>query len=126
MPYVDPATVLTPKNRVAAIQVIYNGGPGRWSVALVDFDGEERVGFRWNGAEGEPGIGNPQSRGKPTWEILPPELAEVVLERVERLQDSRHAELRAAYQEMAADRQREAEAEEWCESLISDATNQEG
>jgi hypothetical protein len=124
MAYIEPETVVTPKNRVAGVQVVYNGGPGRWSVALVDFDGEECVGFRWNGAEGEPGIGNPQSRGKPTWEILPRELAEVVLERVEQLQDSRHAELRAAYREMAADREREVEAEEWCEALIGDAADQ--
>jgi hypothetical protein len=125
MAYIDPATVTTPKNRVGSVHVIFNGGPSRWSVALVDFDGEPCVGFRWNGSESEPGIGNPQSRGKPTWEILPPELADAVLERIESLQDSQHAELLAAYREMAADRERETEAEEWCEALIGDASDQE-
>ncbi|MGH9445559.1 MAG: hypothetical protein ACRD3O_07535 [Terriglobia bacterium] len=126
MAYIDPETVVSPRNRVRSVRVIYNGGPGGWSVARVDYDGEECLGFRWNGDEDEPGIGNPQSRGKPTWEILPAELAEVVQERVEKLQDSRYAELRSAYREMAADREREAEAEEWSEALIGDATNQEG
>ncbi|MGH9396261.1 MAG: hypothetical protein ACRD18_05365 [Terriglobia bacterium] len=94
-------------------------------MALVNFDGEESVGFRWNGSEGESGIGNPQSRGRPTWEILPRELADVVREAVEQLQDSRHVELRSAYREMAADREREVEAEEWSEGLIGDATDSE-
>ncbi len=126
MAYIDPQTVLSPRNRVGSVQVIYNGGPGSWSVARIDYDGEERLGFRWNGSKDEPGIGTPQSRGKPTWEILPMDLAEVVQERVEQLQDSRYAELRSAYREMAADREREAEAEEWSEGLIGDATDQEG
>lgn len=126
MAYVKPETVLTPRNRIHSVQVIYNGGQRSWSLALVDFDEEERIGFRWNGAEDEPGIGNPQSRGKPTWAILPPELADVVRQRVEHLQDSRHAELLSAYREMAADRERETEAVEWSEGLIGDGTDQEG
>jgi len=32
-----------------------------------------------------------------------------------------YADLEAGYREMAADREREAEAEEWCEGLIEDA-----
>jgi hypothetical protein len=123
MAYVNPEIVVTPKNRVRSVHVLYDGGPGGWSVAMVDFDGEECVGFRWNGDEGEPGIGTPQSRGRPTWEILPRELADVVRERVEQLQNSRYAELRSAYREMAADREREAEAEEWSEGLIGDAAD---
>jgi hypothetical protein len=125
VPYVDPATVLSPRNRVGSVRVIYNSGPGGWSVVLVDFDGEEHVGFRWNGADDEPGIGSPQSRGKPTWEILPRELADVVQERVEQLQDSPYAGLRSAYREMAADRERESEATAWSEGLIGDAADQE-
>jgi hypothetical protein len=125
MAYVNPETVLTPKNRIRSVQVLYNGGQHSWSLALVDFDDAERVGFRWNGADDETGIGNPQSRGKPTWAILPPELASVVREQVELLQDSRHSELLSAYRQMAEDREREAEAEEWSEGLIGDATDQE-
>ena len=126
MAYVNPETVLSPKNRVKSIrEVVYNGGPGKWSVALLEYGkaGKLCIGFRWNGDEGERGLGHPQSRGKPTWEILPPELGDVVLEKVEQLQGSQHAKLRAGYQEMAADREREAEAEEWSEGLIGDVKN---
>jgi hypothetical protein len=38
--------------------------------------------LRWNGDSEDqrfPGIGNPQSRGVPTWFILPEEIAEVVI-----------------------------------------------
>ncbi|HEV2177408.1 MAG TPA: hypothetical protein VGW33_09440 [Terriglobia bacterium] len=34
-----------------------------------------------------------------------------------------YAELLAAYREMAADRQHEAEAQEWCDGLIRDGAN---
>lgn len=36
---------------------------GRW-------EGEPRIGMRWNGGKDNP-IGNPQSRGIPTWFMLP-------------------------------------------------------
>jgi hypothetical protein len=38
----------------------------------------------------------------------------------------KHAELVAAYRDMANDREREAEAEEWSEGLIGGAADQEG
>ncbi len=121
--YIEPKTVVAPRNRIrSAPDVLYNGGPGGWSVALLDFDGQERVGIRWNGDVEQP-IGNPQSRGKPTWFIVPDELADVVRETVGRLENSRHAELLAAYREMANDQEREAQAQEWCEGLIGDAAD---
>ncbi len=46
--------------------------------------------------------------------------AEVGRKMAEQL-DSRQDELRDAYREMAADRERGAEAEEWSEGLIGDA-----
>ena len=129
MAYVDPQTVLTPRDRVRAVHVLYNSGPQNgwsWSVALLDFDGEEHVGIRWNGSDSEPGIGNPQSRGRPTWFVLPEPLATAVREQAEELADSQEGGLLASYREMAADREREAEAEEWSEGLIGDAIDQEG
>ena len=35
--------------------------------------------IRWNGSGNEPGMGNPQSHGYPTWFVLPDEIAEMVL-----------------------------------------------
>ena len=126
MAYISPETVLAPRNRVGSVDVLYDGGPGGWSAALLEYDGRpERVAIRWNGREEESGIGNPQSRGKPTWFVVPDELATVVREEVERLSNSRHGRLVAGYREMENDQDREAQAREWCEGLIGDGTHQE-
>jgi hypothetical protein len=82
MAYVDPAKVLSPKESVRRVRLLYDRGPGEWSVAEVDWNGKERVGIRWNGEEGETGVGNPQSRGHPTWFLLPEELQGAVLKEV--------------------------------------------
>ncbi|HEV2698993.1 MAG TPA: hypothetical protein VGU90_13430 [Terriglobales bacterium] len=124
MAYVEPATVWSPKARIRSVQVIFvhDAGQGEsWSVARVNFDGEDRVGIRWNGEEGEPGMGNPQSRGKATWFIVPQELEGAVLDRTEELS---HGQLLERYTEMANDTEREHEAEEWSEGLIGDASTQ--
>jgi hypothetical protein len=92
---------------------------------LLNFDGEERIGIRWNGREEQPEIGNPQSRGKPTWFVVPRELENLVREEAEHLGNSQEGGLLASYREMAKDREREAEAQEWSEGLIADATDQE-
>jgi len=38
----------------------------------------------------------------------------------------RYADLLAACAEMAGDREREAEAKEWCEALVGDAFDEDG
>jgi len=120
--YIDPQIVLSPKNRVRSVDVLYNDGPGSWSVARLEYDGmPDRIGIRWNGSEDEPGIGNPQSRGKPTWFVVPDELSSLVREVAEQLSNSQEGGLLAGYREMAADQQRESEAQEWSEGLIGDA-----
>lgn len=123
MSYVDPRTVIAPRSRITSVEVLYDGGKGGWSVARLEFDGKECLGMRWNGGDEEPGIGNPQSRGRPTWFVVPNEFADIVRDEVEKLGNSRHAELLAAYREMASDRGREAEAREWCEGLSGDAVD---
>jgi len=126
MAYVNPETVVSPRNRIRSVDVLYDDGAGSWSVALLDYDGRERLGIRWNGENGASGIGNPQSRARPTWFVLPDELAPVVREQVEQLANSQEGGLLAGYHEMANDREREAKAQEWCEGLTADAANQEG
>jgi hypothetical protein len=126
MAYIDPQTVLSPRNLVASVDILYNGGPGDWSVARLEYDGEERIGIRWNGKEEVAGIGNPQSRGKPTWFVVPDQLSALVREEAEQLSNSQEGGLLAGYREMAADQRREAEAQEWSEELINDASHQEG
>ena len=122
MAYVEPATVLAPKASVRSVEILYSTGNGGWSVARVGWEGSERVGIRWNGAEDCPGIGNPQSRGNATWFILPEELEKAILDKVDDLSMSGPGGLLERYREMASDSQHEAEAEEWSEGLIADAS----
>ncbi|HEX5483971.1 MAG TPA: hypothetical protein VFZ08_15220 [Terriglobia bacterium] len=129
MAYVDPKSVVTPRTRVKRVDVLYNSQSGRsggwsWSVALLDFDDKERIGIRWNGSEDEEGKGNPQSHGRPTWFVVPDELADLLRDHVEHMANSQGGGLLSGYREMANDRERESEAEEWCEGLIGDATRQ--
>jgi hypothetical protein len=125
MSYVDPQTVISPRRTVRSVDVLYNGGPGEWSVALLSYwSGEEKVGIRWNGEEG-PGMGHPQSRANPTWFVLPGAIADVVRDRAELLNNRQEGGLLDGYRAMALDGEREAEAEEWSEGLISDAADQE-
>ena len=125
MSYVDPQTVVSPRRTVRSVAVLYNGGPGKWSVALLSYwSGEEKVGIRWNGEEGS-GMGHPQSRANPTWFVVPDELADVVRERAEQLHSRQEGGLLDGYRAMASDRERETEAEEWCEGLMRDAADQE-
>src|SRR5258708_3692924 len=51
------------------MRVILDRGPGDCAYALGEWDGDRRIGFRWNGNDNNP-IGNPQSRGLPTWTML--------------------------------------------------------
>ncbi len=121
MAYIEPQTVCAPKASIRAVEVIYDGGSGEWSVARVNWEDEDRIGIRWNGGDG-PGVGNPQSRGKATWFIVPEPLQHVVLEKVEELSISGPGGLVEKYTEMANDEARECEAEEWSEGLIGDAS----
>jgi len=86
---IDPRTVLSPKSSVRNLSVVFDGGPwddanprwSGWSLATLEWDGSPAVGARWNGTIGE-GVGNPQSRGLPTWFILPEPLAGIAVEAV--------------------------------------------
>lgn len=89
MAYFDPRMVISPKASVEAgsVSVVYDGGEWQdndawagWSVAELVWDGNSAVGVRWNG-DGK-GVGNPQSRGVPTWFILPDAIASIVLKQV--------------------------------------------
>ena len=75
--YIRPEDVRSPKRHWRLIRVLHDGGPGQWSVAEGQWDNGDRwdtvLAIRWNGATGAE-IGNPQSRGLPTWFILPEEL----------------------------------------------------
>jgi len=82
MSYIKPDLVRSPKSSVSDLQIIYDAGENSWALAKMKWDGEDTIGLRWNGGSEDPkfpGIGNPQSRGVPTWFILPDEIAEAVM-----------------------------------------------
>ena len=73
--YILPEKVTSPRLRWSLIAVLDDGAsPGAtapWvSFALGRWDNDPCLAMRWNGNDENP-IGNPQSRGLPTWFILP-------------------------------------------------------
>jgi hypothetical protein len=65
---------------VSDLNIIFDGGESSYSVAKLRWDGDPAVAVRWNGGDSAPfqGLGNPQSRGIPTWFILPDSIADLV------------------------------------------------
>jgi hypothetical protein len=84
MSYIDPKHVDSPKISVSALVPVYDAGEGKYAVALLKWDGEDRVAMRWNGETKDPNQkpppGNPQSRGLPTWFVIPPIFDTVILQ----------------------------------------------
>ncbi len=120
--YQDPNTVVSPKNMVKSVEVIFDAGPveGSWSVARLTWGDKPAIGIRWNG-DSNNSKGTPQARGNPAWFIVPKEIEEAVLKAAQDASRMKQATLAEGYKLMAADREREAEAEEWAEGLIGDA-----
>ncbi len=72
-----PQDALSPRNRIKAgsLDVIYTTPAGEWSLAEMVWDGEPRVGCRWNGDIDDPeDKGNPRSHSQGTWFIFPDEI----------------------------------------------------
>jgi hypothetical protein len=69
--YQDPTTVNAPRGRWKLIDVLYNRGDGGDALAIGEWDGVRVLASRWNGSDKNEGIGNPQSRGIPTWFVQP-------------------------------------------------------
>jgi hypothetical protein len=79
MSYIKPADVISPKAHWSLIDVLLDRGKGDCAYALGIWDGERRIGFRWNGTDANE-LGNPQSRGLPTWTMLDPEIHKQIIE----------------------------------------------
>ncbi|MEI7638242.1 MAG: hypothetical protein WCJ37_13120 [Syntrophus sp. (in: bacteria)] len=79
MSYIKPDMVLSPKKLVSNIRVLFDSGEEGWSAVELEWDGEPAIGLRWNGgSNADRPLGNPQSRGVPTWFIVPDEIAKFV------------------------------------------------
>jgi hypothetical protein len=81
MGYVKPGEVVSPKAHWSLIDVLLDRGKGNCSYALGFWDSEPRIGFRWNGTDGNE-LGNPQSRGLATWTMLDPEIHMQIIEQL--------------------------------------------
>jgi hypothetical protein len=120
--YHDPKSVLSPKDKVKSVEVVYDAGPveGSWSLAQIQWGGSSAVGIRWNG-DSVSTKGLPQTRGNPTWFVVPREIEGAVLRAAQELSQAERKNLLDGYRQMAADQEQETEAEEWSEGLIGDA-----
>jgi hypothetical protein len=80
MSYTKPENVLTPKGSISNLEVLYDGGENSWSLASMKWDGVDVLGMRWNGGSnnGTPSVGTPQSRGYPTWFVVPEEVGDAI------------------------------------------------
>ena|ERR1035441_9607842 len=83
--YVKPVDVHAPKRHWMLLHVLFDGGPATEknespsSLAIGRWDNNPVLAMRWNGNEDNP-IGNPQSRGLPTWFIIPDQHWKAILE----------------------------------------------
>lgn len=124
MAYIKPQAVLSPASRVRTVlEVIHDPGENRMSVARIIWDEQERIATRWNGNSAQP-LGNPVSRGRPTWFVVDDYAATSVEEAARSAAEESPNGLAAQYRQMAADTQREREAGEWIEGLIGDASTE--
>lgn len=93
MSYIRPEDVKSPRRQFTLVAILDDGKTcdrptgensvsisiGRWK----DSKGTEEpiLGIRWNGDDANP-IGNPQSRGLPTWFVVPRHLRQMILDRM--------------------------------------------
>lgn len=77
MSFKNPEEILSPRGRIKDLEVLEKNE--YYSIALLKWDDKDVIGVRWNGDENSVGI--PQSRGVPTWFILPDEISELYVEK---------------------------------------------
>jgi hypothetical protein len=88
--YIKPSDVHSPKRHWSLIAVLFDGGEDRpkkedrpetscHSIAIGLWDSAPALAMRWNGNKDNP-LGNPQSRGLPTWFIVPEQHWKQILE----------------------------------------------
>lgn len=124
MAYIHPEEVLSPRTSVGCIlEVVHDPGENGMSVARIIWNKEEVVATRWNGNDEQP-LGNPVSRGHATWFIVDDYAAAKVEEAARAAAENSPHSLVTKYREMAADEEREREAEEWSEGLIGDVSTE--
>ena len=70
MSYTKPESVTSPKKHWTLLEVLRDTGSGGDSLAVGKWYGATVLAMRWNGDQAN-SLGNPQSRGLPTWFVVP-------------------------------------------------------
>ena len=78
-PNVHPRHVVSPKSRLRFPRAIHAGN--EWSLAVGLWDGQRALLIRWNDDASKP-LGNPISRSRPTWFVLPGTFRQAALKEV--------------------------------------------
>jgi hypothetical protein len=86
--YITPDKVTSPRRMWSLIRVLESGDKEdsngqKVAIALGKWEEIPVLAMRWNGSKESP-IGMPQSRGLPTWFIIPARLQEAVLQTLSR------------------------------------------
>ena len=99
MAYIDPIDVISPKHSWGSNhKILWNGGDGDWSAAEGLWESKPCLALRWNGSAKYEGIGSPQSRGNPTWFIVPRQLESDLRQTIYAIAESKSVVLCEIYQ----------------------------
>jgi len=88
--YIPPTEVISPKRQWTLVSVLYDRGENNAAVAVGRWEGDAVLAIRWNGNDDNP-IGNPQSRGLPTWFIVPQEFNDSILKTLKEVEPEKAA-----------------------------------
>ncbi|BCS85744.1 hypothetical protein prwr041_16370 [Prevotella herbatica] len=80
--YKNPLDVISPKEFVENVELLFDGGPFSYSIVKLIYDDSPVIGLRWNVSDHEQMddekingskecVGIPQSHGVPIWFIIP-------------------------------------------------------
>ena len=78
-PYTPPSEVTSPRKSWALIAVLDEGSESQTALAVGLWDQKPVLAMRWNGNAKNP-IGHPQSRGLPTWFVIPEKYRDAVIQ----------------------------------------------
>ena len=81
--YIKPENVTSPRHSWTLTHVLEDGAKAdshgeRVAISIGKWEDTPVLGMRWNGWKNRP-IGSPQSRGLPTWFIIPRRLQDAVI-----------------------------------------------
>ena len=62
--------------KIKNLKILFVSKTNSYSIASFDYEGQRKLGFRWNGNESKESLGTPSANGKPTWMIIPEDFLE--------------------------------------------------